>query len=225
MLFSIPFEGVEANTTALYLINTEADAKRVLLRHDAAEHSSTNPGWSPDGKSIALVARNEKSKESRIVVIPARGGKVEELVRHKGDLWSPAWSPDSKSIVFAVGKDFASKPWSISEKAKSCRLLVIPANGGESKELARHEGSLHSPAWSPDGRFIAYLRGTFASGLGIWMVRANGTKPVHLGSLDSYKPRGFRWGADGKTLRFMSKGERGPPRLWALEKFLPAGSK
>ena len=40
------------------------------------------------------------------------------------------------------------------------RLLTIPATGGEPKQVARTEGKLTFPRWSPDGNWIAWLGAT-----------------------------------------------------------------
>jgi TolB protein len=50
---------------------------------------------------------------------------------------SPSWSPKGDQIAYTT-------------RSGGFRVMVIPANGGEAREIAAGE----DPSWSPDGRYV-----------------------------------------------------------------------
>ena len=54
------------------------------------------------------------------------------------------WSPDSSRVAFA------------SDRGKEQGLFVVPADGGEPMQVARHPLRINWLCWSPDGRSLAY---------------------------------------------------------------------
>lgn len=77
-------------------------------------------------------------------------GTTGETPRRVADFgFNPAWSPDSASI--AVGTVNVERPdahYAISE------LWVIDASNGARRRIVTRDAV--QPAWSPDGRFIAF---------------------------------------------------------------------
>ncbi|HKL66504.1 MAG TPA: DPP IV N-terminal domain-containing protein, partial [Bacteroidales bacterium] len=64
------------------------------------EGSSSNPGWSPDGKWIAFTS--ERGDKNQVYIINARGGEAFPLTEEKNGVGSFEWSPDGKKIAFLV---------------------------------------------------------------------------------------------------------------------------
>jgi len=72
-----------------------------------------------------------------------------------GPVWSsytstPQWSPDGKQILFVSNR--TTNP----DSNRNLDLFVIPAEGGEPKQLTTNRGTDENPVWSPDGKQIAY---------------------------------------------------------------------
>jgi serine/threonine protein kinase/Tol biopolymer transport system component len=111
---------------------------------------TTMPRWSPDGKQLAFVG-NMPGKPSKIYFIPVDGGSAEQAMPGDKNEGYLSWSPDGKALVFD------DAPWMEGmEQPENVALHVL--------DLATHKvvmlpGSerLHTPIWSPDGRYIAAL--------------------------------------------------------------------
>jgi Tol biopolymer transport system component len=115
--------------------------------------AASRPGESisPDGKHIAFSSRISNPDNLDLYVRPAGQGKPVRLTQHPAPDHHPAWSPDGSRIAFLrdVNK---------LERA----ILVIPAGGGDERELARVSltgaelRSLDWPllSWSADGKWL-----------------------------------------------------------------------
>jgi len=101
------------------------------------------PQWSPDGTRIVFTDV-EPGKMWKIYVVPAAGGKAEELL--PADALSeidPSWSPDGQSIVFGR---------SVAEADRGIQRIDLTTHAIST--LPGSEG-LFSPRLSPDGRYVA----------------------------------------------------------------------
>jgi eukaryotic-like serine/threonine-protein kinase len=114
-----------------------------------AQMQTTMPRWSPDGKQIAFVGYT-LGKPPKIYFIPADGGGAEQVMPGEKAEGYLSWSPDGKAIVFD------DAPWMENMASENVALRVL--------DLATHKvmtlpGSqhLHTPIWSPDGRYIAAM--------------------------------------------------------------------
>jgi len=66
-----------------------------------------------------------------------------------GSNYNPVWSPDGEKLAFAI--DDRNK-----EKGT---LLIIPASGGEAKELCRFQGlqKIGNVRWTTDGKYLLFI--------------------------------------------------------------------
>src|SRR5438876_9619278 len=74
----------------------------------SAKKSSTNAGWSPDGKWIAFLSdrpgqiTGTPDGKKQLYVISADGGEAQQLTKVENDVNDFAWAPDSKRIAFST---------------------------------------------------------------------------------------------------------------------------
>jgi len=73
-------------------------------------------------------------------------------------------------------------------------LWTLPVLGGSPRRLGNLE--VHSAAWSPDGKRIAYCQGNE-----IFLAKSDGSEPKLLVATDG-TPAHIRWSRDGSILRF-----------------------
>jgi dipeptidyl aminopeptidase/acylaminoacyl peptidase len=109
----------------------------------------------------------------------------------------PSFAPDGRRVALTVPKP----------DARHVEILA----GGRLRDVARGR----SPAWSPDGRWIAFLSGQKV-GSAIFLVRPDGTGLHAIGNrhleLGSSPPA---WSPDGRTLVYARQTSRGTA-LWAI---------
>jgi tricorn protease len=110
---------------------------------------TTNPKFSPDGKTIAFSA--EYGGNTDVYVVPVEGGEPRRLTWHPGADTVQGWTPDSARIVFASGR----ATWAPNAAPK---FWTVAAGGGPEESMAlprAYQGKI-----SPDGRRIAYRLNT-----------------------------------------------------------------
>lgn len=137
--------------------------------------------------------------------------EVRELEAAAGQSLEPALSPDGRQIAYS---------WN-GAKEENFDIYVRLTAGGPPLRLTYDAAIEYSPAWSPDGGRIAFLRGTGAGRGRIVVVPAlSGPEQSSGEFLTQVWPVGFapgphlQWSPDGRWLIVaMRQDERGPLRL------------
>ncbi|MFI5456946.1 MAG: alpha/beta fold hydrolase [Isosphaerales bacterium] len=144
----------------------------------------------------------DEGKRSHLFVADARSGEARDLTP-KLEVNTPpapfggssdyAWAPDGKELAFTA-EPVQDAAWSTNTD-----IWTIPVDGGEPKNItAGNRGADAQPAYSPDGRWIAFVRQArpgFESDLWVLTIldRTNQTSYEHTKSLD--RPiQSFSWG-------------------------------
>jgi Tol biopolymer transport system component len=100
--------------------------------------------WSPSGRRLAFFGVEKKRLSVFVVASNGRGlRRIATRVapyRDYGPRERLSWSPDGRRLVVVVGD----------------RLVVVRADDGRMRRLATGRGRPSDPAWSPDGREIAF---------------------------------------------------------------------
>jgi dipeptidyl aminopeptidase/acylaminoacyl peptidase len=113
------------------------------------------PQISPDGKQVVYQVSTvslEENKSSAVLWIAATDGKSppKQLTEPKGKKdTNPKWSPDGKQILFESNRSGTSQLW------------VMPADGGEPKQLTDISSGANNGIWSPDGTHVAFVSAVY----------------------------------------------------------------
>jgi Tol biopolymer transport system component/tRNA A-37 threonylcarbamoyl transferase component Bud32 len=168
------------------------------------------PAWSPDGRYIAFHRHTES--EDGIYLVPALGGPERKLYSPRlGGAWGDerlAWSPDGKSPAFSE----------TIPGQEVLRISLLSVETLESRPVTSPPPSVFrgdlSPAFSPDGRTLAFRRAFVPGAEEICLVPVTGGEPRRL-TYDNVHIFGLTWTLDGAHLIY-SSGRGGTAGLWKV---------
>jgi TolB protein len=124
-------------------------------------------------------------------------GSHKRQLTHTENSGEPRWSPDGRRIVFVRGGCHATR----CQEAASA-LWVMNADGSGQRRLTSGRSIDNDPRWSPDGKYIAFTRGTACKANGcnldIWLIRPDGTGARQL-TRDG-RSSWPTWSPDGKKI-------------------------
>lgn len=175
--------------------------------HDGAEQVAA----SPDGSQVALVVRGDifvvarRTKELTSVTAPPTARVTETTARER----DVAWSPDGKELVYASDRDgqldlFTARP-ADRDDGKFYR-----AAGFTERRLTASPEDEQQPAFSPDGRSLAYVRGKGD----LVVAKADGSDPLvlfrHWGRIE------FSWSPDSRWIAFSREDQAFNEEVWIV---------
>jgi Tol biopolymer transport system component/DNA-binding winged helix-turn-helix (wHTH) protein len=192
----------ESDNDDIYVLRI-GDLQATRLTSNPALDKS--PAWSADGRQIAFIRRKGSSGE--ILLISPAGGPEQKVV----ETWatSVAWSADSRTLAFidrAAGEDVHS-------------IFLVPAAGGAKRQVtfpaAEKTYGDSSPAISPDGRMLAFVRQLTYDVADVFVQPLDAVKARRL-TFDKRQVRGLAWMSDGQELIFSSN-RNGRHQLWRVK--------
>ena len=119
-------------------------ASRITI-HQAYE---SYPCWSPDGDRIAFTSN--RFGQNDLFITGAEGGLPERITYHSAADLLTDWTNDG-NLIFGSSRNFR-------HVERESELLSISSGGGTPIRLMNALGS--EPVVSPDGRFVAFVRGS-----------------------------------------------------------------
>ena len=177
----------------IYIRAIDGATAEQALTADGAQN--VNAAWSPDGRTIAY----HSIVNGGIWLISVDGGSPRRLTEFGA---RPAWSPDGRRIAFQsqAGADIgpAARPANLPSA-----IWAVDIGGGQPRPLTRSGapmGGHGAPAWSPDGRHIAFATAGFAISQ-IWAIDEGGGDPYPI-ALDAPAAVDPVYTPDGRAIVF-----------------------
>jgi dipeptidyl aminopeptidase/acylaminoacyl peptidase len=120
------------------------------------------------------------------------------------DLWSmkrvgdPVLSPDSRRVAYT------QTTWDLDTFKSRTGIWVVPVSGGDPVAYtANTAGSSNSPAWSPDGRQLAFVS-TRDGSAQIYLMPADGGAARKVSAVETGVSGPLVWSRDGSRILFTS---------------------
>ncbi|MGP4009045.1 serine hydrolase [Streptomyces sp. 4N124] len=160
----------------LWLVPGATGEARQLTRGN----SDQAPAWSPDGTRIAFLRADGTT--AQLWQLPADGGEAERLTTLPLGAGAPVWSPDGTRIAFSAPVDITADPDTARPTPPGRpvvidrldyqtdgdglvgdvrqHLHVLDLTTGACRRITDGDWYASRPAWSPDGRKLAFTAAT-----------------------------------------------------------------
>lgn len=140
------------------------------------------PRFAPDGKTIAFL-RGPENGPKQLWLMKVDGGEPRQLTHQPGGVIDFAWSPDSRRLAY-VADEKPAAPAAAAATANAAfpqtsvvrriryrydglgwrgeahfHIFLLDLDTGESRQLTFGDCDDFLPAWSPDGRRLAFVSG------------------------------------------------------------------
>ena len=179
------------------------------------EAHELHPTWSPDGTSMAYCRFNDRSDQWEIWTVAVSRPSARHFVCEG---MFPRWCPDATEnfLLFQRSRKRGERLHGIWV------IQIRDGNGFNPTEVvASGDNAIMHPAWSPDGRTIAYTlvqnpnltAGGMPATAEIWAVAIDGTGHTALttGGFRNMRPT---WSPDGRV--FFSSNRSGIDNIWSV---------
>ena len=238
--------GLGGGLERVFVMNADGSGRHLLAMPwlSSTRFEDSGPAWSPDGSRIAFTRtvwppgapgrppgapHGNQGRSADYVLDLAHGGQRR---------LSPPLDIDSR---YVIGIDLAQVTWSPDGRlaylapAGRCSYAVLHITNADgtgdniiwaaSRPPGKPNGCLPiaMPAWSPDGRWIAFARAkTLPTGVDLYLISPNGKhlhRLTHQPNLNDFAPA---WSPDGKRIAFevVARGENRPrhPALAVIDR-------
>lgn len=199
------------SSSELYIANADGSNERKLLQGSVLDYHAS---FSADGRSVVFTSERNGDGQSDLFRCRLDGTGIQPLVVGAAVDDAGELSPDGSRLAFvSTRQGYRTNIWVLDLKTKTLRNLT----GGENVQGdTAYPDGFYRPAWSPDGKWIAFSsdRNTDWRGhndghgwehtqeLSIYVIGADGQGFRRVASKLGYCLGSPKWSPDGKRVVF-----------------------
>ncbi len=227
----IVFCSDRAGSRDIYVMNADGSDQKRLTQFGA---DTAHPNWSPDGWRIIFCSNKDTPDRKLdwwdqfhdIFTMRSDGSDLKRITDDHTVCTFPAYSPDGKKIAFR--KVIKSPGFYDDDKltlaSTDSEVFVMDADGKNERDLTNSAAYDGWPAWSPDGKEIA-----FGSNRGIvtqlYVMDADGKNVTRLrNDRETDEDTRPQWSRDGKKIAF-TRMRNGTMDIYVLDLAAPGGAE
>jgi len=203
--------GRESDNRAICVKPVVAGQPLVLTKDD---HDYFSPAWSPDGLRIAFLQHSGNGLS--VLIVPSMGGEARSAgsvtVSRPPNHPLLAWTPDGRSLI--VSDEPAGRRGDLQFYRLGIQELGIQEMEKRAFLSAPEGASDVAPAFSPDGKTLAFLRLRTGTPDQLMIADADSAHAHELISSGT-AINSFSWTPDGRSLVY-SSGSPVPSGLWQV---------
>ncbi|WP_417318613.1 S9 family peptidase [Emcibacter sp.] len=164
---------IDASTSDVWMVPYAGGKPKNITKTN--DKSEWDPRFSPDGRYIVFLGEDKEDGSTQLFLMKAKGGSPKQISHVDGGIVEYDWAPDSKRIIFTAfvggGKEnkagtpapvvvdrFQFKEDWVGYLAGARRHLhVLDVLSKKATQITSGDQDHWLPAWSPDGKWIAYV--------------------------------------------------------------------
>ena len=194
----------------LFVLTAVAIASISLHAQDAPKMFYQDVAWSPDGKCISATGLHDYVKDTDgfktdIYVMRTDGSNLTKITDDVNNDYYTSLS--KKRIAYSSGLP----------KSQQTSIFTANLDGSDRRQITPSTGKDSAPAFSPDGKWIAFMSVRDAGKYQIYVMKADGSEVRKLTDDPSTSFCNPQWSPDGKRILFYTdKGDR-KDQVWVME--------
>jgi dipeptidyl aminopeptidase/acylaminoacyl peptidase len=222
----------DKNDTDVWMVSWDGQQQ---IQVTSTPEGESMPRWSPDNRYLGFVSSRQGAKDGQVWLLNRAGGEAVKLTDVKGGVSDYAWAPDSKRLVLVVnvpdpldasdadkdkkeGTPKTPKPIVIDRyrfkadirgylRGERSHLYLFDVESKKAEPLTTGAFDEQSPAWSPDGKQIAFIE-THGEGdvdkapnRDLFTIEARpGAEPRRLTTSTAEETGRVAWSPDGRWI-------------------------
>ena len=202
------------------------------IQATTSKQSEHDPRWSPDNRYLAFLSSREGAKETQLWLLDRQGGEAVRITSVAGGISYYAWSPDGTRVVLVsedpdpAEADTTAPPRPIVIRryhfknddegyleGRHYHLYLLDVATHQVQQLTSGSFDEENPAWSPDGRSIAFVSNHDADpdrseNSDVFVMDATPGAPARqLTTFRGSDEGDLAWSPDGKRIAYLRGSE------------------